>query len=208
MRATLAFLTLGAAVALTACTPEQFADFNRPAGASLDDGGFGNATMSNTLVHTGERTMAINLNRRFAAEVETTINFAFDSAQLDGAARAALDRQAAWIAQYPYVKFRVYGHTDLVGSAAYNKRLGLRRAQAAVNYLVSRGIQRSRLQAVVSYGETQPLVVTEGRERRNRRTVTEVWGFLEPKRLVHDGKYMQRTYGIYVQSAQEAHTQE
>ncbi|TCP41676.1 OmpA family protein [Rhodovulum marinum] len=208
MRATLAFLTLGATVALTACSPQQIVDFNRPAGDNLDDGQFGNATMNNTLVQTGDRAMAINLNRRFAAEVDSTINFAFDSAQLDGEARAKLDRQAAWIAQYPYVKFRVYGHTDLVGSPAYNKALGMRRARAAVNYLVTRGISRARLQAVVSYGETQPLVVTEGRERKNRRTVTEVWGFLEPKRLLHDGKYMQRTYGLYVQSAQEAHDTE
>ncbi|TCO69182.1 outer membrane protein OmpA-like peptidoglycan-associated protein [Rhodovulum euryhalinum] len=208
MRAPLALLTLAAAVALTGCSPRQIADFNRPAGASLDDGDFGNATMSNALVHTGSRAMAINLNRRFAAEVDSTINFAFDSAQLDGEARAKLDAQAAWIAQYPYVKFRVYGHTDLVGSAAYNKALGLRRARAAVNHLVSRGISRSRLEAVASYGETQPLVVTEGRERRNRRTVTEVWGFLEPKRLIHDGKYMQRTYGLYLESAQEPHNED
>ncbi|SIO53905.1 Outer membrane protein OmpA [Rhodovulum sp. ES.010] len=204
MRAKLTALTLGAAVALSACS----ADFHREAGASLDDGGFGNATMDNTMLMSGERAMAISLNRRFAEEVPAMITFPFDSAALDGTARAALDEQARWIVQYPYVKFRVYGHTDKVGSAAYNKALGMRRAQATVNYLVSRGISRSRLQAVVSYGETQPLIVTEGRERRNRRTATEVWGFLEPKRLIFDGKYMRNTYGIYVQSAQEEHVSE
>jgi outer membrane protein OmpA-like peptidoglycan-associated protein len=208
MRASLAILGLSAVVALSACSTEQVAEFNRPAGSDLDYGDFGNATMNNTLVQTGERAMAINLNRRFAAEVPTTINFEFDSAVLDGAARAVLDQQAAWIAQYPYVKFRVYGHTDKVGPDGYNKALGMQRARAAVNYLVSRGISRSRLEAVVSYGETQPLIVTEDRERRNRRTVTEVWGFLEPRKMIHDGKYMYRTYGIYVQSAQEAHTEE
>lgn len=198
MRTTLAIVTLGATLALSACE-----DFSREAGASLDEGYFGNPTMNNTLVMTGDQAMAINLTRRFAAEAPNTITFAFDSAALDDAARAALDRQADWIRQYPSVKFRVYGHTDEVGSAAYNKRLGMRRAQAAVNYLVSRGITRSRLEAVVSYGETQPLVATGAPERRNRRTVTEVSGFFKPSRLVHDGKYMQRTYVGYLESARE-----
>ena len=90
-----------------------------------------------------------------------------------------LDRQAHWIKQFPEVRFRVFGHTDAVGSNAYNKSLGLRRARAAVNYLVSRGISRNRLEAVVSFGETQPLIPTPERERRNRRTVTEVSGFLK-----------------------------
>ncbi|MBN2906089.1 MAG: OmpA family protein [Rhodobacteraceae bacterium] len=208
MRASLALATLTAAIALSACTPQQILDFNRPAGDNLDDGTFGNATMNNTMVMSGEQSMVVNLSRRFAAEVPSTINFAFDSAELDGQARAALDAQAAWIKQYPYVKFRVYGHTDKVGSNAYNKGLGMRRARAAVSYLVSRGISRSRLEALISYGETQPLIVTEGRERRNRRTVTEVSGFLEPKKLLFDGKYMRNTYGIYIGSAQEANTSE
>ena len=52
--------------------------------------------------------------------------------------------------QFPEVRFRVYGHTDAVGSSAYNKRLGLRRANAVVSYLSTQGIDRSRLEAVVS----------------------------------------------------------
>lgn len=198
MRASLAIVTLGATLALSACD-----DFNREAGASLDEGFFGNPTMNNTLVMTGDQQMAIDLTRRFAAEAPNTITFAFDSAALDAAARAALDRQAEWIRQYPMVRFRVYGHTDLVGSPAYNKALGLRRAQAAVNYIVSRGISRSRLEAVVSYGKTRPLVAVDGPERRNRRTVTEVSGFFAPSRLVHDGKYMHRTYIGFLESARE-----
>ncbi|MEX5729634.1 peptidoglycan-associated lipoprotein [Rhodovulum iodosum] len=202
MRGPLVLLSVSALVALGGCNP---AAINAPAGSTLDSGDFGNATMNNTLVMNGERDAVISLSRRFAAEAPTTINFDFDSAVLDGTAQAALARQAEWIAQYPSVRFRVYGHTDKVGSNSYNKRLGLRRARAAVNYLVSRGISRSRLEAVVSYGETQPLIVTENRERRNRRTVTEVSGFLKRKPLVHDGKYMQRTYEEYVDSATELH---
>lgn len=196
----------GAALALVVgCTPEAKVRFDRVAGSELDRGDFGNSTMNNHLVMTGQSLGAIDLTRRFASEVPAMINFAFDSAQLDGQARAALDQQARWIRNFPGVKFRVYGHTDAVGSEAYNRRLGQRRANAAVRYLISRGIERARLEAVVSFGETQPLVVTEGRERKNRRTVTEVSGFLKNHPLVHDGKYMLFVYSETLTSATEPH---
>lgn len=54
---------------------------------------------------------------------------------------------------------------------------------------------------MVSYGETQPLIVTQGRERRNRRTVTEVSGFVQSHQNVLDGKYAQIVYREYVNSA-------
>ncbi|QDC08911.1 OmpA family protein [Oceanicola sp. D3] len=200
MKKALTFGILSAALAVAGCDePGQVA------GADLDIGGFGNASMNNHLVHTGQLNAAIELSRKFAAEAPTTITFAFNSAALDASARAALDKQARWIAQYPTVRFRVYGHTDLVGSAGYNKALGLRRARAAVNYLVSRGISRSRLEAVVSYGETQPLVHTQTRERRNRRTVTEVSGFLGKRQQYQDGKYALFSYSETITSATEPH---
>ncbi|RMD93235.1 MAG: OmpA family protein, partial [Alphaproteobacteria bacterium] len=99
------------------------------------------------------------------------------------------------------LKFRVYGHTDLVGSPAYNKRLGLRRARAAVRYLISRGVNADNLEAMASFGETKPLIVTENPERRNRRTVTEVSGFA--RNFVGsdlDGKYAAALYQRYVTS--------
>lgn len=184
---------LGLTLTLAACGYE--------AGHEVDMGSFGNATMNNTLVQTGERDYAISLAKRFAEEVPTTINFDFDKAVIDAEAAAILDRQADWIRQFPEVRFRVYGHTDAVGSTAYNKALGLRRARAVVSYLASRGIDRSRLEAVVSYGETQPLIPTPGRERRNRRTVTEVTGFVKSHPAVLDGKYAQIVYREYINSA-------
>ncbi|SIS67926.1 OmpA family protein [Phaeovulum vinaykumarii] len=172
----------------------------REVGAELDTGSFGNSTMNNALVQSGLRDFAVNMNNRFAAEVPNTVNFAFDSAVLDGTARAALDRQANWIRQFPEIRFRVYGHTDLVGSNAYNKQLGLRRARAVVNYLAARGISRSRLEAVVSFGETQPLIFTQQPELRNRRTVTEVSGFVSRKPQLLNGKYAQLIFREYVES--------
>jgi peptidoglycan-associated lipoprotein len=125
---------------------------------------------------------------------------------LDEEARAALRQQAGWINQFPEVHFKVYGHTDLVGSTAYNRRLGLARAEAAVLYLVSQGVNRSRLEAVVSFGETQPLVVTEGQERRNRRTVTEVAGFIQNHPTVLNGKYAEIIFREYITSATPTNT--
>lgn len=185
---------LGLALSATACTHHQ-------AGEPLDSSLLGAANANNTAVMRGQGEYAVQLASRFAEEVPTTINFAFNDARLDGEARAVLDRQAAWIKQFPEVRFRVYGHTDAVGSTSYNKRLGLRRARAAVNHLVSRGIDRRRLEAMVSQGESQPLILTEGPERRNRRTVTEVSGFMKRHPTVLDGKYAQIVYREYVESA-------
>jgi outer membrane protein OmpA-like peptidoglycan-associated protein len=175
--------------------------FYREAGSNLDGGYFGNATMNNTQIMSGERSFVYSLANRFAQEVPSTVNFAFNSATLDAGARDSLREQARWIRQFPEVRFRVYGHTDLVGSNAYNKRLGLKRAQAVVSFLASQGISRSRLEAVASFGETQPLIVTQGRERRNRRTVTEVSGFVKNHPAVLDGRYAQVIYREYVNSA-------
>jgi outer membrane protein OmpA-like peptidoglycan-associated protein len=129
------------------------------------------------------------------------VNFEFNQANLDGEAQRVLMRQANWIRQVPEIRFRVYGHTDLVGSNAYNKRLGLRRAQAVVGFLVSQGISRSRLEAVASFGETQPLIVTQNPERRNRRTVTEVSGFVGRNPALLNGKYAAVIHREYVESA-------
>lgn len=188
---------------LTACASSDpvYGAFHREAGSLLDTGDFGNATMNNTQIMNGEKQYTYDLSQRFASEVMTTVNFAFNSAVLDSGARDTLREQANWIRQFPEVRFRVYGHTDAVGSEAYNKRLGLNRAHAVVNFLASQGISKSRLEAVVSFGETQPLIVTEGRERRNRRTVTEVSGFVGSHPMVLEGKYAEIIYREYINSA-------
>lgn len=199
-----------AAATLGACSSADrqiaAASFFTEAGSTIDSGDFGEATMNNRLVQTGAQDYTINLARRFAADVNTTINFAFDSTVLDADARATLMRQADWIRQFPEVRFKVYGHTDLVGSQGYNQSLGLRRAQTVVSFLASQGIDRSRLEAVVSFGETQPLIVTDGRERRNRRTVTEVTGFVENDPMLLNGKYAAVIFREYVASATPATT--
>ncbi|WP_101067438.1 OmpA family protein [Roseovarius salinarum] len=197
-------LSLAAVAAVAGCgTGDVYRSYSE-AGSLVDGGSFGTANMNNTQFMTGEKQYVLDLSSRFANEVMSTVNFAFNSAQLDAGARDTLREQAHWIRQFPEVRFRVYGHTDAVGSAAYNKRLGLRRAQAVVRFLGSQGISRDRLEAVVSYGETQPLIVAQGRERRNRRTVTEVSGFVRSHPTVMDGRYAEVVYREYVKSAAPA----
>jgi len=158
-----------AALALGGCSGEVAGDLAPQ---------FGGASATNLVTQAAylDGGLLAQLQAQFRAAAPDMINFAFDSAQLDAEARSILDQQAAWIAANPRIRFRVYGHTDLVGSAAYNQNLGLRRARAAVDYLVARGAPRSRLEAVASFGETRPLINTQDRERLNRRTVTEVIG--------------------------------
>ena len=197
-------VALASTIALSACGTSSdpvYTQFYREAGALVDTGQFGNATANNTLIMTGERQYTFDLANRFASEVITTVNFSFNSSALDAGAQDALRQQAIWIRQFPEIRFRVYGHTDAVGSSGYNKQLGLARARAVVGFLTTQGITRDRLEAVASFGETQPLIVTQGRERRNRRTVTEVSGFVDSHPAVMDGKYAQIVYRDYVDSA-------
>ena len=172
------------------------------AGGRLGGDSFGLASQSNLAVQTGQGGPVTDLARRFMAEVPDTVTFAFDSAALDPAARAVLDRQAGWILQFPEVRFSVHGHTDAVGSAAYNRRLGQRRAEAVVAHLVARGVDRSRLEALVSFGQDRPVVPTEAEERRNRRAVTRVAGFVDRHPTVMDGQYARVVQREYIASAE------
>lgn len=193
-------LAASALVTLAACGTTS-TSWDRELGSEVDKGQFGNATMNNTLIQTGQINYTVALAERFSAEVSDTITFAFNSAELTPEAKEILRRQANFIRQFPEVRFRVYGHTDLVGSAGYNQRLGMRRAQAAVAYLTSQGISKSRLEAVVSYGKTRPIIQTNQPEERNRRTVTEVSGFVGTHPLVLNGKYAEIIWREYVASA-------
>ena len=181
-------------LALAACGP----GFDRPVG--VDDPTYGLAVQSNALVARGGAPL-ISLRQRFATEAPVAVTFAFDSAALDPTARATLDRQADWMRQFPEVGFRVYGHADAPGSNAYNESLGRRRAQAVVGYLAARGVSPSRLEALVSFGERRPVIPGDGRERLNRRAVTDVSGFVSRHPTVLDGEYAAVVQREYVASA-------
>lgn len=103
------------------------------------------------------------------AELRGT-HFEFDSARLTDAGKAALDSVVSTMQGQPDLRIRAEGHTDSLGSDAYNEALGRRRAEAVRDYLVSQGIDGSRI-SVVSFGETKPVAdnaTAEGRARNRR----------------------------------------
>jgi outer membrane protein OmpA-like peptidoglycan-associated protein len=86
------------------------------------------------------------------------INFAFDSDVIAPAYRGFVERIGQLLQEEPQVKLRIEGHTDAVGSDAYNNDLSLRRAVAVANYLVQdMGIAPARL-TVAGKGKSEPLV--------------------------------------------------
>ncbi len=99
--------------------------------------------------------------------------FATDSHTIDPEARAVLDTQVAWLTRNSAVRVTIEGHADERGTREYNLALGDRRANAAKNYLASRGIAPSRM-TVISWGKERP--EAEGSDEsawaRNRRAVT------------------------------------
>lgn len=172
-----------------------------PIGTLDNQGAFGHAYVENqsAQIAYGSESRLKNLGAAFASAVPTMVNFEFNKSNLDAEAKRVLNLQADWIKSHPSVRFSVFGHTDLVGSNAYNRSLGLRRARNSVNYLVSRGVNRHQLSALVSKGETQPLVASGGPERLNRRAVTGVTGFMQNNRGTGmDGKRALIVYNEYV----------
>lgn len=89
--------------------------------------------------------------------------------------RATLDRQAAWLKQYGQNNVQVAGNCDERGTEAYNIALGQRRANAARDYLVAKGVASSRI-TTISYGKDRPVALgsNEAAWAQNRNAITSV----------------------------------
>lgn len=85
----------------------------------------------------------------------TDAYFDYDQSDLREDARTALAADADWLKKYPSVQILIEGYCDERGTGAYNLALGDRRANAAKEYLVSLGVDASRIKTV-SYGEERP----------------------------------------------------
>lgn len=99
-----------------------------------------------------------------------TVYFAFDSSTLSQASRDELDKNFAMLQNEKNLRISIEGHCDERGSGEYNLALGERRAKAAKDYLVTRGIGADRI-ATVSYGNERPAVAghDEASWAKNRR---------------------------------------
>jgi len=86
-----------------------------------------------------------------------------------------LDRTVEFLKNNPTMEIEIAGHTDNVGSEAFNQKLSENRAKSVETYIVEHGINESRLKAV-GYGESRPIAFNsddEGRQK-NRRVEFEV----------------------------------
>lgn len=103
------------------------------------------------------------------------IQFEFNKAALLSMNRELLSRIAGILLTSKGYSITVYGHTDDVGSKAYNQELSERRAQAVRDYLVEAGIGREII-ATKGFGKTKPLVAGRTPEARakNRRVEVEI----------------------------------
>ena len=107
------------------------------------------------------------------------IYYDYDKSYIRPDAEPSLNRLITILQQNPTIRIQLSSHTDCRGNNAYNKALSQKRAQAAVDYLISRGIEASRL-AAVGYGEESPAFTckcsdcTEEEHQGNRRTTFKV----------------------------------
>ncbi|MBM3618022.1 MAG: peptidoglycan-associated lipoprotein Pal [Alphaproteobacteria bacterium] len=103
------------------------------------------------------------------------VHFDVDSIVFNLESQRTLERQAAWLKQFPEVRITVEGHADERGTREYNLALGERRASAVKNYLVASGIEASRI-FTISYGKERPAMLGDTQEAwaQNRRAVTTV----------------------------------
>jgi outer membrane protein OmpA-like peptidoglycan-associated protein len=109
----------------------------------------------------------INLN------MPGNITFATGSPNINADFYHVLNAVAIVLKEYSKTTVDVIGHTDSVGSAAYNQRLSEHRARSVAEYLSSQGILPARL-LVAGRGETQPIAsnsTPEGRARNRRVTI-------------------------------------
>lgn len=106
--------------------------------------------------------------------LEADAYFDFDKATLKQGGKDRIDSEITKLGQVDLNSVIAIGHTDSIGSDAYNQKLSERRAQAVKDYMVSKGIAADRIQ-IKGMGESQPVADNKTREGRakNRRVEIE-----------------------------------
>ena len=118
--------------------------------------------------------VSLTLNKIILAKAIEVKDILYDYSKFDIRPDAAirLDTLVQTLVDNPKISIELSSHTDSRGKDAYNLKLSQQRAQAAVDYIVSKGVDKARITAK-GYGETRPLVQnakTEEEYQRNRRT--------------------------------------
>lgn len=98
------------------------------------------------------------------------IQFKLNSAEIEESSKIILDLAATILSENPEIRVQIEGYTCDLGTAEYNLHLSQRRAESTREYLASRGISLSRMEAI-GKGEDNPIVpnTTEMERKQNRR---------------------------------------
>ncbi|MBL6604704.1 MAG: peptidoglycan-associated lipoprotein Pal [Alphaproteobacteria bacterium] len=164
--------TLVAAIALLAACETASTTDSSATGSTTSVATSGTSTASSTTAATtsDEAADPAEVMKKEFTKVGTTVLFDFDSSQLSDYARRVLDRQAAFLKAEPAARIILGGHADERGTREYNLALGERRAAAARDYLVAKGVNAARIR-IISYGKERPAAVgsNEAAWRLNRR---------------------------------------
>ncbi|MCF8231608.1 MAG: OmpA family protein [Bacteroidales bacterium] len=126
-----------------------------------------------------EKDIPLQPVRLNASEQLNNIFFAFDSDSLIPKSRSELDRLLNFMKQNRGLEIEIQGHTDSIGTAAYNKELSRQRAIKVYEYLADNSVPQHRM-TVKGFGEEQPVATnqTEEGRARNRRTEIKITAIL------------------------------
>jgi peptidoglycan-associated lipoprotein len=109
------------------------------------------------------------------ANVGDRVFFATDKSAVTADDKATLDRQSAWLGKYGSNNVQLAGNCDERGTEEYNIALGQRRANAARDYLVAKGVSAGRI-TTISYGKDRPVALGSNEDawKQNRNAITSV----------------------------------
>jgi peptidoglycan-associated lipoprotein len=109
------------------------------------------------------------------ANVGDRVFYAYNTSGLSSDASATLEKQASWLGRYPQDRVQLAGNCDERGTEEFNIALGQRRATAARDFLVARGVSSARI-STISYGKDRPTAVgsDESSYQQNRNAITSV----------------------------------
>lgn len=105
--------------------------------------------------------------------LQADTSFDFDKATLKPEGKAAIDDAVSKFGLAKVDSVTATGHTDSIGTPQYNEKLGLRRAQAVKDYMVSKGVPADKIKAE-SKGETQPVATNKTKEGRAKNRRVEI----------------------------------
>ena len=109
------------------------------------------------------------------ANVGDRVFFDFNRSAVRADGKTTLDKQAAWLAKWPLNNVQVAGNCDERGTEEYNIALGQRRANAARDYLVAKGVSSTRI-TTISFGKDRPVALGSNEQAwaQNRNAITSV----------------------------------